>query len=541
MPSKYVPLVKEAIRLLDRFCTDRQCLDDFVETISKEPTNLDPQQRSFILDTISGCIEYKQLLDVVVNLFYKIPCFTIHLFPFSPLEFMTKRDTCFDNAIPHSVVHFESDLICSGLFNKKYSCMSDSLSYCVFVMTNSLARWRTEIVALLEELSVQVSRGSQLKKAPARTTVPQEFALTKAKPRAVLLPEIIPELEKPQPVSLICFFLICSIICSHASSLFQSSWDIKLNSATILRQGALVDRQLKQELLRMERLMEGTQEPSAFLQWQKEMRERDLREELAKVECRRLEGRISHEEAAMARSRLMAQNHTAALLKREEMAELMRRYAEKRLHEEKEMRELVQQVSDGHKNAKAAKEKLYTMKQKIVQEVSKESQELLRRALAEAQAELIRKFEIIQQIRAIESNSLTRGHFFDDTKPGGHDLLGEMSLCELRERLALLKEAQLKEEQQRRQYIHEQRHQRKLLLQNKLDNFHLHHTALKQATTLRSPLTGRISEKITLCVDETILALQKKLEEKKQERDSLRHRNSSRPAHMEGTHSSVSI
>lgn len=43
----------------------------------------------------------------------------------------------------------------------------------------------------------------------------------------------------------------------------------------------------------------------------------------------------------------------------------MRRYAEKRLQEEKEMRDLVQQVAEGHKNSKAAKEKLLKFKQSI--------------------------------------------------------------------------------------------------------------------------------------------------------------------------------
>ncbi len=46
-------------------------------------------------------------------------------------------------------------------------------------------------------------------------------------------------------------------------------------------------------------------------------------------------------------------------------AELIRKYAEKRLKEEKEMRELVQQVADGHKNSKAAKAKLHDIKQRI--------------------------------------------------------------------------------------------------------------------------------------------------------------------------------
>lgn len=119
----------------------------------------------------------------------------------------------------------------------------------------------------------------------------------------------------------------------------------------------------------------------------------------------------------------------------------MRRYAEKRLQEEEEMRDLVQQVAEGHKNSKTAKEKLQKLKQSIgmwlgimcdtmihallfihihvyftVKEVSEQSRELLRQALEEAQAELSRKFEIIHEIRAIESLPHIRIKNFDVTE-----------------------------------------------------------------------------------------------------------------------------
>ena len=69
----------------------------------------------------------------------------------------------------------------------------------------------------------------------------------------------------------------------------------------------------------MESLVEGAREPSSFHQWQKEMREKDLQEELAKIERRRLEGRISYEEAAMARTRIMERNQKTAQLQKEEV------------------------------------------------------------------------------------------------------------------------------------------------------------------------------------------------------------------------------
>lgn len=51
-----------------------------------------------------------------------------------------------------------------------------------------------------------------------------------------------------------------------------------------------------------------------------------------------------------------------------------------------------------------------------MKEVSEQSRELLCQALEEAQAELTRKFEIIHEIRAIESLPRIRVRNFDDTE-----------------------------------------------------------------------------------------------------------------------------
>ncbi|KAJ0008968.1 hypothetical protein NQD34_016383 [Periophthalmus magnuspinnatus] len=615
MPSKYVPLVRDAIRLLDKFVASRQCLDDFIEDISKDLQSLDPQHMNFILDTVSGCIEHKPLLDVVVSLFYRSPesvsqsDFSMyHIVCYLTICFLDQLGLkCFGSIVQSLGVRKVQTFLLflfsnlTTLVQEKWMGIYDA-EHVQKQWIEPTLRWRPEIIALLEQLAVKASCVSQLRKAPTKTTEPQEFALTRPKLRAFPVPEIIPELDKVRLVPRTTYkvpkemkilenikhnnqqknerllykvnngkpfgsrsphkFKHYQKVVSEIEESFnsklkfnsfhstqlptttkQSSWHIKMNSAAILRQGALVDRQLKQELQRMQCLVEGAQEPSAFLHWQNEMREKDLQEQLAKVECRRLEGCISHEEAVLCRSRLTAQNHAAAQLKKEEAAKLMHRYAVKRLQEEKEMKELVQQVSDGHKNAKAAKKKLHAMKQKIVKEVSEESQEHLRRAMTDAQAEMIRKCDIIRKIHAIESTSRPRSCSFNDRGTGGHELLGEMSLCELRERLALLKEAQSAERLQRQQNIHQQRDRRKQMLQHKLHTIQLHNNALRQATASRKEQTKPLqscSQKVT--VDESVVALQKRLEEKKRERNSLRDgdKSSSRPSHTGGSFSSGS-
>ncbi|KAK1894381.1 Cilia- and flagella-associated protein 99 [Dissostichus eleginoides] len=457
-----------------------------------------------------------------------------------------------------------------------------------------LLRWRPEMDILLDQLAVKISHGIHVKKAHIKTTEPQEFSLTKPKPRPLPVPEVIPLQEKSKPVpdstykapkemqmieeikqknlqkteELLYEANMKQFRCvnpqksehtkramsqikegldsklkfnsfhssGNPSSNKTNSWPIKLNSAAILRQGALYDRQVEEELQRMERLVEGALEPSSFLQWQKEMRERDLQEELAKIERRRLEGRISYEEAAMAHTRIMERNQKVAQLKKEETAQLMRSYAEKRMQEEKEIRDLMQQVAEGHKNSKAAKERIQKFKQSIVREVSEQRRELLRQALEEAQAELSRKFEIIREIRAIQSLPHIRVRNFDDTETAGHELLGEMSLVELKERLALLGDAQQTEQQEKREHILEEKQNKKQLLLEQLDTIELHRRALAQAAAIRKEeRKSRPFYRQGMTHDETVLALQKKLEEKQQERQRLKQTQSKKAKPSEPT------
>ncbi|NWY74861.1 CFA99 protein, partial [Erithacus rubecula] len=293
---------------------------------------------------------------------------------------------------------------------------------------------------------------------------------------------------------------------------------IKLNTAAILREGALYQRKLEEELKRIENLQQGAGEPSEFLEWQKQMRGKDLEEQLAEIECRRLQGKLSYEEAVLAHQNVTQENKKKADLLREEKAELMHLYAEKRLQEQKEIKELVEQIMEGHKNVKQAKEKIQEYKQQIVQQVCEENEELLRQALEEKEDQNRKRYELIQQIRAMESTSGIRHKFVDLTETGGHGLFGEMSIVELRERLALLKEAQkAAEEEKRDQIIHEKQAKEQLLL-DKLDQISQFRAELGRAAALKQEEKKKSQSGEKPMKDERILNLQKKIEEKTIER-----------------------
>ncbi|NXD20689.1 CFA99 protein, partial [Spelaeornis formosus] len=444
-----------------------------------------------------------------------------------------------------------------------------------------LLRWQPKVQQLIEKLTDKLSHHPTTVKT-ARVTQPKEFNLTVPKPRAIPPPSpaLLPVLPKPQPVPpsiykppkerkkleeiktkniqkakiifslilfylapFICFKFLCRIIsavlvlwsqifCGQICLLFQTMYlgtahkhcekvhniPIKLNTAAILREGALYQRKLEEELRRFENLQQGAGDPSEFLEWQKQMRGKDLEELLAETECRRLQGKLSYEEAVLAHQNVIQENKKKADLLREEKAELMNLCAEKHLQEQKEMKELVEQVMEGHKNVKQAKAKIQEHKQQIVQQVCEESGELLRQALEEKEDKNRKRYELIQQIRAIESLPSIRHKFVDLTETGGHGLFGEMSIVELRERLSLLKEAQkAAEEQKRDQIIHEKQAKEQLIL-DKLDQISHFRAELGRAAALKQEEKKKSQSGERPMKDERILNLQKKVVEKTTER-----------------------
>ncbi|NXI43791.1 CFA99 protein, partial [Galbula dea] len=550
----------------------------------------------FVLDTLAGCIEYKSLLDVVVNAFYVQDgryCLTsernlyvviCYLATFQleelGLQHFSRIVKSLDTAKMQKFLRFFFNALYLNTWIKdEWSQFYDSL-YVKENWIDPLLRWQPKVQQLIEQLTDKLRNCTPTLKT-SKVTQPKEFNLSIPRPRAIPIPPPIPVLEKGPPVppstykppkekkrleeikannrrkaefrsgllyvsaKVINFFLNSLLvqgtfltgrdIVPFLPQYLEVVWElvlrqyfeelqidnipIKLNAAAILREGALYQRKMEQELKRVENLLRGARDPSEFLEWQKQMRGKDLEEQLAEIECRRLQGKLSHEEAILARQNVVQENKKKADLMREEKAELMHQYAEKHLQEQKEMRELVEQVVEGHKNAKQAKIKLQKYKQQIVQEVCEENRELLRQALEEEEEKLRKKYELIQQIRAIESLPSIRHKFVDLTETGGHGLICEMSIVELRERLALLREAQKAAEEEKRDQIIQEKQAKEQLLLDKLDQISLFRAELGRAAALKQEEKKRKFQAGERPVkDERILNLQRKIVERTMER-----------------------
>uniref|UniRef100_A0A3P8UHZ4 Cilia and flagella associated protein 99 n=1 Tax=Cynoglossus semilaevis TaxID=244447 RepID=A0A3P8UHZ4_CYNSE len=455
--AKEKTLVKKAIALFDTFCNGRQCLDDFIKDASEDlevsHLNMDPEHKMFILDIISGCSEYKSVLDAVIDVFYDqnytwisrgdrsqfvIICY-LATFALDEIgfEFFTNIVKSLDVRKMYTFMNFFLTNLTTWIqdeWNKIYDA-----SYVEKNWIGPLLRWRPDIEVLVNQLSVGMTCASQLKKPAVRTTKPQEFAITRPKPRPLPMPEEIPVMEKTKPVP---------------QSTYRPPKEMEILEELKQKNH---QRSEVQPLLLIKDLIEGGHEPSSFLHWQEKMREKMLQEEMDKSERKHLEGYVSHDRAAVARIRMMERNHKAVQTIKEGKASLMRRYADKRMTEEKGIRVLMQHVAEGRKNSKDAKDKLMRFKQSIVREVSGESKKLLRQALEDSQAEMNKKFQLIREISIMESLPHLRANFYDDTETGGHKLLGEMSVAELKVRLSKIKATEQSKVQDKRKTIQEKR------------------------------------------------------------------------------------
>uniref|UniRef100_A0A2I2YIT1 Cilia and flagella associated protein 99 n=1 Tax=Gorilla gorilla gorilla TaxID=9595 RepID=A0A2I2YIT1_GORGO len=547
----YGKCIETVIEQLDKFTPKRDNPEQFLEAAATSLQALSPQKQSFVLEVLSGCLEYRKLLTVVVDAFYvedgrlclrvdhsrfEVICY-LATFLLEELGFQL-----FCNIIKSQPV----DKMCKFLrffFNPLHLCswIKDEWSLIyepAHVKENwidPLMRWQPEVQELINHLEgVSASQSSPLK-TKAKVTEPKEFNLTAPRPRTIPAPEPVPVVAKPRPVPQSTYQppkeqqqletvkrynrrkaeelllranmeeLRCAMprSCRERVQVPPSSLKkvppsaiavttyvpdnilVKLNTTAILREGALYQRQVEQELQRVDKLVDGAGDFSEFFEWQKKMQAKDREEQLAASECRRLQGKLSHEEAVLARQSLMQENKQRVEQQKEQMAKLMLQRAERRLREDRSRKELVEQVIEGQKNAKAAQTKLAKGRQQTVQEAIEESRGLLQRRAQAAQEEQRRRCELISQLRALETQPTRKGKLVDLTQIPGYGLEGEMSIVELRERLALLKENQRRKEEEKRDQIIQGKRAKSQELQNTVEQISLCRAAMGRSAALR--------------------------------------------------------
>lgn len=448
----------------------------------------------------------------------------------------------------------------------------------VFVQTklvSPLRRWLPELTEMVNQMKQKIDNITKPRRKALTSTEIKPFNITQPRPKSVPVPEPIPKLQKHKPPPDTLYKQPSELnkierikqenrrkaeerlmdasrrqfACANpekskktkekiqnildeeenkldfdkpktnkAPSFLNQEVPVKMTAAAILREGALYQKREAEEIKRLENLEAGAKDKSEFEKWQNEMKRKDMEAELADIEKRRLEGKLSHEEAILARQNIIQENKQRVAEIKEETQKMMERYLEEKFKEEQQMRQLVEDTMKGHKNAKESQKKLQEYKQKIVQEVAEESQELMRRAIEEAEIEMRRRMELIHQIRAMEAVPVIRQKFVDLTSAAGHGLLSEMSIAELKERMALLKTAEREAEENKRDEILATKEAKDQMLLDTLEKISKHRLEQTKAAAVKLESRKKGEPKKIQIQTEELSALQKRLEEKKQQR-----------------------
>jgi hypothetical protein len=235
-------------------------------------------------------------------------------------------------------------------------------------------------------------------------------------------------------------------------------WDadqglVKLNAAAILREDQIYRRKQEKEAALLKAYEEDLADSKPYDEWVRKSRAEEDARAAAALERRRIEATLADEVAKAATEASRLEKRALAQRMRAEAEQLAEEHERQNLLLIERKREQVAAVDETKRNGALAVAEAERKRREAAEAVREESKALeaeRKRALAEEDE---RRQEVIRQIRALEMVPRKRTSLFDPTFEPGHGLLEEMSLAELRERLALAKAREVQERESRRAEI----------------------------------------------------------------------------------------
>ena len=239
--------------------------------------------------------------------------------------------------------------------------------------------------------------------------------------------------------------------------------DVKYNETAIIREEFFIDKKNKEEEAALNKILIEKKDSKEFDRWVTEMKIRDDILRMGEVDKRKLELKLNREIATnyyqirKNRNQLKAAKH-----KQQENLNMQKKEEEKK-EEIKNKKLVVKEIQKVQKNAMKNKLKFINNNKELYKNRKQELNELNLIIQEEKKIYNERRDGLIRQIRELERLPQRRQEGFDPTETPGYGLLEEMSLVELKERLALQKKMLLDE-------INSKKEENKLKMQERADD-----------------------------------------------------------------------
>ena len=295
--------------------------------------------------------------------------------------------------------------------------------------------------------------------------------------------------------------------------------DVKYNEAAILKEEFILNKKNKEEEKELNRLLIEKKDRKEFERWVNEMKVKDYIEKMEKIDKRKIELILNREIATNFYN--LKKNKNMRIYSEQKTLEKMNLEKIKENKEEdiKDKKNVVEQIKKEEMQAILKKLNRIQNNRNLYRKRKKELDELNLINSEEIKINRNKRNDIISQIRILERIPKKRETGFDPTETPGYGLLGEMSLAELRERLALQKKMTMDELISKKELNKLKMKQRADEIYNKALTIQENRNRLKEKKEIERKLKkeqkDNMNKKYEIERENNIIKYKKKIEEKK--------------------------
>ena len=240
--------------------------------------------------------------------------------------------------------------------------------------------------------------------------------------------------------------------------------DVKYNETAIIREEYLIDKKKKEEEAALKKILIEKKDSKEFDRWVSEMKIRDDILRMEEVDKRKLELELNREIATNFFNIKKNRNQLKQAQHKQQEKLNLQKIEEQKKEDIKNKKKVIKEIHKVQENAMKNKLKFINDNKELYKNRKKELNELNLITQEEKKIYNQRRDDLICQIRELEKLPIRRQKGFDPTETPGYGFLEEMSLVELKERLALQKKMLLDE-------INSKKEENKLKMKERADDF----------------------------------------------------------------------